>query len=111
MKLSVIEEIGPIELQAGSREAATGEKAEINNNYKTAQYNSVKHKYNYNPNTNMYKYVKYKNNNNKTVQQNTVKCSENTNTIKRHRLKSPDRVVTCTILYIYPQTSKSEIGM
>ena len=35
-------------------EAATaGEMAEINSNYKTAQYNSVKHKYNHNS-------VKYK---------------------------------------------------
>ena len=35
MKTSVIEEIGPIEVEAAGRQA-TGEIAEINNNYKTA---------------------------------------------------------------------------
>ena len=60
MKMSVIEEIGPIEVQAAGRQATTGEMAEINNNYKTTQHNSVKHKYNYNSVKYKYNYTKYK---------------------------------------------------
>ena len=63
MKMSVIEEIGPIEVQAAAgRQATTGEMAEIISNYKTTQHNSVKHKYNYNSVKYKYNYnsVKYK---------------------------------------------------
>ena len=38
MKMSAIEEIGPIGVQVG-RQAAPGEIAEINNNYKRAKHN------------------------------------------------------------------------
>ena len=42
MKMSAIEEIGPIGVQVG-RQAAPGEIAEINNNYKRAKHNLQSH--------------------------------------------------------------------